>query len=162
MGKRRKTPKKALVQKKKYKVPKFFRCPYCARQDGIKITMNRKMGTADLICRNCGVGSKNIDTSLRLLKDPIDVYDEWMDKAREANQEYNVAQQKNSDNDDDDDYDEISDYSNQRKQTEINDDEEDSEDQHSKPKPNGSPAASESDYSANSDDNSGTDVSLSE
>ena len=100
MGKRKKSGKKVTVQKRVYKIPKYFECPFCGRKDGIKITISNKDRTADLLCRSCGVEEKDIEVTQ--LTEPIDIYDDWMDRARETNVEYNPEREEvksDSDND---------------------------------------------------------------
>ena len=95
MGKKRKG-KKVTVQKRVYKIPKLFPCPFCLKQDGIKIEIKRDKfsggGTAVLRCRKCNVNDSNIPVSR--LTEPIDIYNHWMDKAREENKKYNVQRRE--------------------------------------------------------------------
>ena len=90
MGKRKKSGKKVTVQKRVYKIPKFFECPLCGRKDGIKITIDHKCRKAQLQCRSCGAKEEGIEVTP--LTEPIDIYDDYMDRARAANEEYNPQQ----------------------------------------------------------------------
>lgn len=89
MGKRK--GKKVVVQKRIYKIPKLFKCPYCLKEDGIKISLNKKKDSqvAILVCTKCGVGAQDIPVGP--LTEPIDIYTDWMDQAREANLKYNAS-----------------------------------------------------------------------
>ncbi|KAH0786511.1 transcription elongation factor 1 [Histomonas meleagridis] len=86
MGKKKKG-KKVTVQKRVYKIPKFFWCPFCEAKDAVKITVKKKLGTASLICQKCGKGEQDI--KIGPLDEPIDIYDQYIDSAREVNQQYN-------------------------------------------------------------------------
>lgn len=100
MGKKKKG-KKVTVQKRVYKIPKFFECPFCGRKDGIKITISQKEKTAQLHCMSCGRGEPDPIT-IGPLTEPIDVYDDFIDRTRESNKEYNanfVEHDFSSDND---------------------------------------------------------------
>ncbi|OHT14033.1 hypothetical protein TRFO_15691 [Tritrichomonas foetus] len=100
MGKRKKSGKKVTVQKRVYKIPKFFECPFCGRKDGIKISINQKEKRATLLCRSCAVKEEDIECTP--LTEPIDIYDDWMDRAREINAEYNPQIEEIEDSSDDD------------------------------------------------------------
>jgi transcription elongation factor Elf1 len=86
MGKRKKG-KKLTVQKRVYKIPKLFSCPYCFQQDGIKITFDKRKGSASLLCRKCD--NAEYEMPLTALTEPVDVYDAWMDVVRESNAKFN-------------------------------------------------------------------------
>ena len=89
MGKRKKA-KKVTPQKRVYKIPKLFPCPFCLKKDGIKITMERRADppVASLQCRGCGIGDESIPIRSELVE-PVDIYTDWMDQVHEANEKYN-------------------------------------------------------------------------
>ena len=101
MGKRKKA-KKVTVQKRVYKIPKLFPCPFCLKQDGIKITMERRRDPpiASLQCRGCGISEESIPIRSELVE-PIDIYTDWRDLVYEANEKYN-RQRETIDDDIDD------------------------------------------------------------
>lgn len=88
MGRKRKG-KKVTVQKRVYKIPKFFLCPFCEEKDAVKITIKKQEGTADLTCMKCGRGDSNIKVGP--LDEPIDIYNRYLDLSREVNQQYNTT-----------------------------------------------------------------------
>lgn len=88
MGKKKKG-KKVTVQKRVYKIPKFFECPFCGRKDGIKISIHQKEKYATLECRSCHRGESE-QIPIDPLTEPIDIYDNFMDRTREANIEFNA------------------------------------------------------------------------
>lgn len=100
MGKRKKSGKKVTVQKRVYKIPKLFPCPFCSQQNVVKITINNKKMTADLECRKCGI--KDEEIPITPLTEAIDIYDDWMDSAREANAKFNAAKHAVEEDDYDD------------------------------------------------------------
>ena len=86
MGKKKKG-KKVTVQKRVYKIPKFFLCSFCEAKDAVKITIKKKDKLASLICQKCGKGEQDIKVGP--LDEPIDIYDQYLDNSREANEQYN-------------------------------------------------------------------------
>ncbi|EAX92931.1 hypothetical protein TVAG_335930 [Trichomonas vaginalis G3] len=85
MGKRKKsTPK---VQKKFYRLPKNFHCPYCNCEDSVHVTMDLKNLRADIHCVKCKEGVPN--AKITKISEPIDVYDDWVDQIREQNKNFN-------------------------------------------------------------------------
>jgi len=74
-------------QKKFYRLPKQFECPFCNKIDGIKIEMNGKKLIAKVTCIGCEYQSSEI--AIQKITEAVDVYDEWMDQVRETNKEHN-------------------------------------------------------------------------
>ena len=89
------------VQKRVYKIPKYFECPFCGRKDGIKVNISQKDKLATLQCRSCGRGEPE-PIPITNLTEPIDVYDDFMDRTRDSNIDYN-AQPIDRDSSSDDD-----------------------------------------------------------
>lgn len=85
MGKRKKsTPK---VQKRFYRLPKTFQCPFCNCPDSVHVKFDKKDMLAKVKCVKCKEGVKNI--KMTPITEPIDIYDDWVDQVREANKSYN-------------------------------------------------------------------------
>jgi transcription elongation factor Elf1 len=93
-----------VVTKKKVKLSKRFKCPFCANEDVVECKMDFKAGIGSLSCRLCGAAYQ---MPIHHLHEPIDVFSEWLDDceaaqgggaaaAAAANDNYN-------DNDDEDD-----------------------------------------------------------
>mmetsp|Transcript_6572 Transcript_6572/g.13731 ORF Transcript_6572/g.13731 Transcript_6572/m.13731 type:complete len:143 (-) Transcript_6572:309-737(-) len=79
MGRR---AKKAPVQtKKKIKLSKRFKCPFCANEDTVECKMDFKMSIGSLNCRLCGA---NYQMPIHHLHEPIDVFSEWLDDCEAA------------------------------------------------------------------------------
>ena len=85
MGKRKKsTPK---VQRRFYRIPKFFACPICNAEDSIAITLSHQTRRAQLQCKKCG--EKVTDIQITPITEAIDVYNDWLDAVKEQNKNYN-------------------------------------------------------------------------
>jgi transcription elongation factor Elf1 len=79
--------KRVIAKRRVIQIPKYFPCPFCAKDDSIRISLDRKKKIGLLECRSCGI----MDDSFRLtpLTEPIDIYTEWRDAALNANKKYN-------------------------------------------------------------------------
>mmetsp|Transcript_8786 Transcript_8786/g.14779 ORF Transcript_8786/g.14779 Transcript_8786/m.14779 type:complete len:162 (-) Transcript_8786:356-841(-) len=81
MGRR---AKKAPVQtKKRAKLAKRFKCPFCANEDVVECKMDLKDGVGSLECRLCGA---SYQMPIHHLHEPIDVFSEWLDDCEAAQQ----------------------------------------------------------------------------
>mmetsp|Transcript_8237 Transcript_8237/g.10786 ORF Transcript_8237/g.10786 Transcript_8237/m.10786 type:complete len:147 (+) Transcript_8237:84-524(+) len=79
MGRR---AKKAPVQtKKKVKLSKRFKCPFCANEDTVECKMDFKMSIGSLNCRLCAA---NYQMPIHHLHEPVDVFSEWLDDCEAA------------------------------------------------------------------------------
>jgi len=79
MGRR---AKKAPVQtKKRVKLAKRFKCPFCANEDVVECKMDFKAGIGSLSCRLCGAAYQ---MPIHHLHEPIDVFSEWLDDCEAA------------------------------------------------------------------------------
>jgi transcription elongation factor Elf1 len=92
---------KKVVTKKKVKLSKRFKCPFCANEDVVECKMDFKAGIGSLSCRLCGAAYQ---MPIHHLHEPIDVFSEWLDDC-EAAQGGGAAAAATNDhyNDDDDD-----------------------------------------------------------
>ena len=83
MGRRRRSQKK-VTTKKKPTLAKVFKCSFCAHDDAVEVTMDRKRHLGMLECRVCGVAYQ---AKINYLSEPIDVYCEWLDECARVNEE---------------------------------------------------------------------------
>ena len=88
MGRRKSTLPKP--QKKFYKLPKQFECPYCNQIDGVKVSISRKDKTARIQCVKCEEPNPPRVLHVEKICEAVDVYDEWMDDVRKQNKVYNL------------------------------------------------------------------------
>ena len=98
MGRR---AKKAPVQtKKRPKLAKRFKCPFCANEDTVECTMDFRAGLGSLNCRLCAA---SYQMPIHHLHEPIDVFSEWLDDCEAAaNPQQQRAGLSHEDDDDDD------------------------------------------------------------
>lgn len=92
-----------VVTKKRPKLSKNFKCPFCANQDTVECKMDFKAGIGSLSCRLC---SAAFQMPIHHLHEPVDVFSEWLDEceaAQNSGQNEGVHQQRYADDDDDDD-----------------------------------------------------------
>jgi transcription elongation factor Elf1 len=79
MGRR---AKKAPVQtKKRVKLSKRFKCPFCANEDTVECKMDFRAGVGSLNCRLCAAAYQ---MPIHHLHEPIDVFSEWLDDCEAA------------------------------------------------------------------------------
>ena len=85
MGKRKKsTPK---VQRRFYRIPKYFQCPVCNAEDSVEVVLKHKERKAELRCKKCG--ERADDFNITPITEAIDVYNDWIDNLKETNKNYN-------------------------------------------------------------------------
>lgn len=98
-----------VVTKRKVKLSKRFKCPFCANDDVVECSMDYKAGIGSLSCRLCGA---SYQMTIHHLNEPIDVHSEWLDDCEAAAMNNNTASRSNGgatnaaagyDDDDDDD-----------------------------------------------------------
>ncbi|KAL7572493.1 hypothetical protein ACA910_000319 [Epithemia clementina (nom. ined.)] len=90
MGRRAK--KQAVVTKKKAKLSKRFKCPFCSNDDTVECKMDFKASIGSLNCRVCGAAYQ---MPIHHLHEPIDVFSEWLDDCEvAANPHAQQAQQQ--------------------------------------------------------------------
>jgi transcription elongation factor Elf1 len=90
-----------VVTKKKVKLSKRFKCPFCANEDVVECKMDFKAGIGSLSCRLCGAAYQ---MPIHHLHEPIDVFSEWLDDCEAAQGGGAAAAADNyNDNDDEDD-----------------------------------------------------------
>jgi transcription elongation factor Elf1 len=70
-----------VVTKKKIKLSKRFKCPFCANEDVVECKMDFKAGIGSLSCRLCGAAYQ---MPIHHLHEPIDVFSEWLDDCEAA------------------------------------------------------------------------------
>lgn len=79
MGRR---AKKAPVQtKKRPKLAKRFKCPFCANENSVECKMDFRLGIGSLDCRLCGA---SYQMPIHHLHEPVDVFSEWLDDCEAA------------------------------------------------------------------------------
>mmetsp|Transcript_17898 Transcript_17898/g.34033 ORF Transcript_17898/g.34033 Transcript_17898/m.34033 type:complete len:147 (+) Transcript_17898:170-610(+) len=79
MGRR---AKKAPVQtKRRPKLARRFKCPFCANEDTVECKMDMKAMMGSLRCRLC---ASNYQCPINHLSEPIDVFSEWLDDCEAA------------------------------------------------------------------------------
>ncbi|GKY91951.1 hypothetical protein MPSEU_000166700 [Mayamaea pseudoterrestris] len=103
MGRRAK--KAPVVTKKRVKLAKRFKCPFCANEDVVECKMDHKNGTGSLACRLCGA---SYSMPIHSLHEPIDVFSEWLDDCEAAANPHDAsaaapARYEDEEDDDDDD-----------------------------------------------------------
>lgn len=67
--------------KKKIVLAKRFKCPFCANEDVVECSMDRRKGIGSLACRLCGA---SYQMPIHHLHEPIDVFSEWLDDCEAA------------------------------------------------------------------------------
>lgn len=70
-----------VVTKKRPKLAKRFKCPFCANDDTVECKMDFKAGIGSLTCRLCGAAYQ---MPIHSLHEPIDVFSEWLDDCEAA------------------------------------------------------------------------------
>jgi transcription elongation factor Elf1 len=70
-----------IVTKKRPKLSKRFKCPFCANDDTVECKMDFKAGIGSLSCRLCGAAYQ---MPINSLAEPIDVFSEWLDDCEAA------------------------------------------------------------------------------
>jgi transcription elongation factor Elf1 len=79
-----------VVTKKRPKLGKRFKCPFCANDDTVECKMDLKVGVGSLACRLCGA---SYQMPIHHLHEPVDVFSEWLDDCEHAaNNSANNAQ----------------------------------------------------------------------
>ena len=69
------------MTKKRVKLSKLFKCPFCANENVVECKMDHKAGTGSLACRLCGA---TFQMPIHHLNEPIDVFSEWLDECEAA------------------------------------------------------------------------------
>jgi len=67
--------------KKRVKLAKRFKCPFCANEDVVECKMDFRMAIGSLNCRLCGA---SYQMPIHHLHEPIDVFSEWLDDCEAA------------------------------------------------------------------------------
>ena len=70
-----------VVTKKKPKLAKLFKCPFCSNDEAVECKMDFKMNIGSLSCRICGAAYQ---MPIHHLHEPIDVFSEWLDDCEAA------------------------------------------------------------------------------
>jgi len=70
-----------VVTKKRQKLAKQFKCPFCANEECVECKMDHKSGIGSLSCRLCGA---SYQMPIHSLNEPIDVFSEWLDDCEAA------------------------------------------------------------------------------
>ena len=95
-----------VVTKKRPKLAKRFKCPFCSNDDTVECKMDFKAGIGTLNCRLCGAAYQ---MPIHHLHEPIDVFSEWLDDCEAAqnptaaNATDNYDDDNNNDDEDNDD-----------------------------------------------------------
>lgn len=69
------------MTKKRPKLAKQFKCPFCANDDVVECKMDLKAGVGSLACRLCGA---SYSMPIHHLHEPVDVFSEWLDDCESA------------------------------------------------------------------------------
>jgi transcription elongation factor Elf1 len=67
--------------KKRVKLSKMFKCPFCANEDTVECKMDYRASIGSLHCRLCGAAYQ---MPIHHLNEPIDVFSEWLDDCEAA------------------------------------------------------------------------------
>jgi transcription elongation factor Elf1 len=70
-----------VVTKRRPKLSKRFKCPFCANDDTVECKMDFKIGIGSLNCRLC---SATYQMPIHHLNEPIDIFSEWLDDCEAA------------------------------------------------------------------------------
>jgi transcription elongation factor Elf1 len=93
-----------VVTKRRVKLTKQFKCPFCSNDDTVECKMDFKAGIGSLSCRLCGA---SFQMPIHHLHEPVDVFSEWLDDCEAAqNQRLSsdvAARYQEEDEEDDDD-----------------------------------------------------------
>lgn len=111
-------PQKKVQTKKRPKLGKKFKCPFCANVEAVECKMDHKEKIGRLACRLCAA---SYQMPIHQLMEPIDVFSEWLDDCEAAarNQAAGgdaaaAAPEYNDEDDDDDDIPEPVDFGKKR------------------------------------------------
>lgn len=69
------------MTKKRPKLAKMFKCPFCSNENTVECKMDNKKGIGSLTCRLCGAAYQ---MPIHHLHEPIDVFSEWLDDCEAA------------------------------------------------------------------------------
>lgn len=67
--------------KRRPKLAKRFKCPFCANEDTVECKMDMKAMIGSLRCRLC---ASNYQMPINHLHEPVDVFSEWLDDCEAA------------------------------------------------------------------------------
>jgi transcription elongation factor Elf1 len=70
-----------IKTKKRVKLSKCFKCPFCANEDTVECKMDNKAGIGSLACRLCGAAYQ---MPIHHLHEAVDVFSEWLDDCEAA------------------------------------------------------------------------------
>lgn len=97
MGRRAK--KAPVVTKKRHKLAKLFKCPFCNNEAAVECKMDFKNEKGTLTCRLCPA---SFQMDINNLSEPVDVHSEWLDDcARAARGEVEEVRAPRNDRNDD-------------------------------------------------------------
>ncbi|XP_034948745.1 transcription elongation factor 1 homolog [Chelonus insularis] len=80
---RKKSKRQAPVKRKAIEpLETQFTCPFCNHEKSCEVKMEKVRKTAKISCRIC---SEEYQTTVNVLSDPLDVYNDWIDACDAAN-----------------------------------------------------------------------------
>ncbi|XP_063990891.1 transcription elongation factor 1 homolog [Diachasmimorpha longicaudata] len=80
---RKKSKRQAPTRKKAIQpLETQFTCPFCNHEKSCEVKMDKPRKTARISCRVC---LEDYQTSVNILSDPLDVYNDWIDACDAAN-----------------------------------------------------------------------------
>ncbi|KAF7989785.1 hypothetical protein HCN44_008459 [Aphidius gifuensis] len=80
---RKKSKRQAPVKRKAIEpLDTQFNCPFCNHEKSCEVKMDKQRKTARISCRVC---MEDYQTSVNVLSDPLDVYNDWIDACDAAN-----------------------------------------------------------------------------
>ncbi|KAI3389394.1 hypothetical protein SNEBB_001023 [Seison nebaliae] len=77
-SKRKPAPKPRMTSN----LPVKFSCPFCFEEDSCNTTLDKKSMVGFIECQTCRI---NYKVAIHSLSEPIDVYNEWIDKCDTTN-----------------------------------------------------------------------------
>ncbi|KZC10260.1 PREDICTED: transcription elongation factor 1 homolog [Dufourea novaeangliae] len=82
MGRRKSKRKPPSKKKAIQPLDTQFNCPFCNHEKSCEVKMDKPRNTARITCRVC---LEDFQTTINLLSEPLDVYNDWIDACETAN-----------------------------------------------------------------------------
>ncbi|XP_044576593.1 transcription elongation factor 1 homolog [Cotesia glomerata] len=80
---RKKSKRQAPTRKKNIEpLETQFTCPFCNHEKSCEVKMDKARKAARICCRIC---LEDYQTTVNVLSDPLDVYNDWIDSCDAAN-----------------------------------------------------------------------------
>ena len=88
MGRRKSKRKPPSKKKAIQPLDTQFNCPFCNHEKSCEVKMHKSRNTAKITCRVC---LEDFQTTINLLSEPLDVYNDWIDACENANWRFITA-----------------------------------------------------------------------